>query len=67
MKQEADMFKRITVFALVFGALAAAPPVMAQSQTSCAPRDTVISQLAGKFAEARKGAGLANANALVEV
>ncbi len=61
------MFKRITVFALIFGALAAAPPVWAQSQGSCAPRDTVISQLAGKFAEVRKGAGLANANALIEV
>jgi len=61
------MFKRVMVSALVFGTLAAAPPAVAQSERSCAPRDTVISQLAGKFSEVRKGAGLANPNALIEV
>ena len=61
------MYKRLVATALVLGTLAAAPPALAQNVPACGPRDQIVSMLEGRFDEARKGAGLANAKALIEV
>jgi hypothetical protein len=60
------MYKRVLTAALVFGMLAAAPPV-AHAQLSCGDRNAMVEQLSRAYGEARKGAGLAGQTALFEV
>jgi hypothetical protein len=60
------MFKRIATTALVFGMLAAAPPLVAQT-VSCGPREALVQQLQGKFGEMRQGVGLRGSDAIFEI
>ncbi len=60
------MYKRVLTAALVFGMLAAAPPV-AQAQLGCGNRTAMVEQLSRTYGEARKGAGLAGQAALFEI
>ncbi len=60
------MYKRVLTAALVFGMLAAAPPV-AQAQLACSERTAMVEQLSRTYGEARKGAGLAGQAALFEI
>ena len=60
------MFKRTISAALVFGAVATAPPA-ALAQTNCAPRDILVERLKERYAETLKGGGLQNADLMLEV
>lgn len=60
------MFKRITSAALVFGMAALAPP-LAAAQAVCAPRESVVAQLQEKYGEVRRGAGLQDGAAVIEL
>lgn len=60
------MFKRIFSAALVFGAAALAPPVMAQA-VGCLPRSALTEKLETQFAEQMVGGGLENPSRLVEI
>ena len=56
------------LFTLSFGfAVLIAATQMAQSQGSCAPRDRVLDRLVQTYGETRRGAGLAGAQAMVEL
>jgi len=59
------MFKRNVTAALVFGALALAPPVHAQS--ICAERDTIVERLKNRYHESYQGAGLQSTTSLIEI
>ncbi len=59
------MFKRIVTAALVFGTLALAPPV--QAQTACAKRTMIIERLESRFHETYQGAGLQSTERLIEI
>ncbi|MGI9404941.1 MAG: hypothetical protein ACR2O4_01105 [Hyphomicrobiaceae bacterium] len=61
------MYKRIATAALVFGMAAAAPPVEAQTQTTCAPRNTIVEKLKKRHGETINGVGLVGATAAFEV
>lgn len=61
------MFKRIIVSALVFGAVAVAPPAKAQQAASCGDREKIVDVLQKKHGEAPIGAGLAGETAVVEL
>ena len=60
------MFKRLFSSALIFGAAALAPPVVAQSAT-CFPRDALIQSLKTNHGEHLTGGGLHSATQLVEL
>ncbi len=60
------MYKRVLTAALVFGMLAAAPPV-AHAQSDCGDRNAMVEHLSRTYGEARKGAGLAGQTALFEI
>lgn len=60
------MFKRTVSAALVFGAAAIAPPAVS-AQTNCAPRDTIVERLQGKYSERLTGGGLQNDQQLLEI
>ena len=53
------MFKRLISSALIFGAAALAPPVLAQS-AACFPRDALIQSLKTTHGEHLTGGGLPN-------
>ena len=59
------MFKRTVTAALVFGTLALAPPVQAQS--ICAERSIIIERLENRFHESYQGAGLQSTTSLIEI
>ena len=59
------MFKRIVTAALVFGTLALAPPVHAQS--ICADRNIIVERLKSGFHESYQGAGLQSTTSLIEI
>ena len=61
------MFKQMMALALVFGAAGAAPPVHAQDQSFCAPRDQIAEKLTTDYGEALTAAGLQSSSQLVEV
>ncbi|MEX2517898.1 MAG: hypothetical protein WD969_01045 [Paracoccaceae bacterium] len=62
------MFKRTISAALIFGAAAIAPPVLAdQAQTSCDDRERVIATLQGKHGEVVTGVCLAGEAAVIEL
>lgn len=61
------MFKRIVASALIFGAVTAASPVLAQQMTSCGDRDKIVATLEKRHGEAPIGAGLAGETAVVEL
>jgi hypothetical protein len=61
------MFKQMMALAFVFGAAAAAPPLHAQEQAFCAPRDVIAEKLTKDYGEALSAAGLQSASQLVEV
>lgn len=65
-EKENMMFKRTMSAALVFGAVATAPPA-ALAQSNCAPRDILVERLKERYAETLKGGGLQNANVMLEV
>lgn len=58
------MFKRLTSTALVFGMAALAPPAAA---APCGPREEIVTYLADKYQEVRRGAGLSSATRVVEL
>ncbi|MBR9863016.1 MAG: hypothetical protein GYB24_06195 [Rhodobacteraceae bacterium] len=58
------MFKRLTSSALVFGMAALAPPAAA---APCGPRAELVTYLAEKYQEVRRGAGLSSATRVVEL
>jgi len=60
------MYKRLFSAALVFGAAALAPPVMAQSVT-CLPRTALVQSLESTHGEHLTGGGMQNALHVVEV
>jgi hypothetical protein len=60
------MYKRVLTAALVFGMLAAAPPV-AHAQSSCGDRTAMVEQLSRIYGEERKGAGIVGQTALFEI
>lgn len=57
----------IAFYALAFAGGVAALASDAQAQTPCAPRDQVIAQLEDEYGETRRGVGLQNRGAVVEV
>jgi len=59
------MFKRTVTAALIFGALALAPPVQAQSV--CADRSVIVERLENRFHESYQGAGLQSTTSLIEI
>jgi hypothetical protein len=61
------MFKRLFSAALVLGAAALAPPVLAQSTTTCMPRSVLTQQLTQKYNESLTGGGLQNPQQLLEI
>ncbi|WP_166417799.1 hypothetical protein [Cochlodiniinecator piscidefendens] len=62
------MFKRVIGAALIFGAAALAPPATAQNaRTYCAPRDTIVQTLMGRYAETLYAGGLQSQSNLLEV
>ncbi len=64
-KMEVRMFKRVLTTALLFGMAATAPPAAAQS---CAPRDSIVEKLEGRYKESLTGAGLqGSAQAMIEI
>lgn len=60
------MFKRVFSAALVFGAAAMAPPVLAQPVT-CLPRATLVQNLEATHGEHLTGGGLQNPTHVIEV
>lgn len=59
------MFKRTVTAALIFGTLALAPPVQAQS--ICAERSIITERLENRFHETYQGAGLQSTTNLIEI
>ena len=60
------MYKRLFSAALVFGAAALAPPVLAQGQ-NCMARDALVQKLTETYKEQLVGGGLQNARQLLEI
>ena len=60
------MFKRLISSAIIFGAAALAPPVLAQ-QTGCMPRVQLIESLKASYGEDLTGSGLQNPKQLLEI
>ena len=58
------MVVRLIFATLVF---AIAAPSIAQAQTVCAQRESIITQLKKQFGESERGVGLSGAEALVEI
>ncbi len=58
------------IIASVFAAAAlsvAAAPAFAQSSAACAPRDSIVTHLAKKYGETRRGVGLQNRGSVTEI
>ncbi|MFQ5438085.1 MAG: hypothetical protein ACE5DK_04550 [Paracoccaceae bacterium] len=60
------MFKRLLTTALVFGAVATAPPVFAQ-QATCGQRDHLTAQLTEKYMEQLTAGGFQSASSVLEI
>ena len=61
------MFKRIAVSALVFGAVALAPPAFAQSAPNCQNRDRLVQILENRYHESLDSVGLQSPKLLLEI
>jgi hypothetical protein len=61
------MFKRLVSTALIFGAVALAPPAVAQTHVTCQPRDELTKTLQTRFGEHITGAGLQSETQVIEV
>lgn len=61
------MFKRICTMALIFGALAAAPPTPGIAQVACGYRSDIVAALAGKYGESQRGVGIQSPTSVFEV
>jgi len=59
------MFKRLMTTAIIFGAVATAPPVLAQAR--CDQRDHVAQQLSDRYMEQLTAGGLQSATAILEI
>ena len=59
------MFNRIAPIALVFGLGVIALPAFAQS--TCAPRDHIVTELEKSYGERNTGAGLKGSDAIYEI
>jgi len=60
------MFKRLMTLALVFGVVATAPPVFAQT-TTCAERGNIVKQLNDRYMEQLTAGGLQSATSILEI
>ncbi|MDP1667455.1 hypothetical protein [Phaeovulum sp.] len=61
------MSQKTLLAALGFGALILAAPQVHAEATSCGPRAQVLAELAMRYGESRRAAGLASNQALVEL
>ena len=59
------MMKRLFTAALIFGAVAQAPPVSAM--THCAKRDVIVDRLAEFYDESQASIGLSNSRKMIEI